>query len=236
MRCPCPPGQPNRGRGRSRPRTRLRPRSARLLACSPVRSFARSLTRFSLLASRFALPASRFPLRASRLAKKSDHPLACTTCPTSLTCLLRNARVGEPLHPMDPSRLDSPCDRRRASFLTANSAKDEAACSGRSERAGRTNGAQSLPINCGGNARRHRNSTFHCRPMHASAIFMNVILAYYKPRVVPSQTLDPSSYYALFDRSIWRVSFKWLVLGEFFCLEHVPTSRYNVRYIFVRTN
>ena len=137
LRCPCPPGQPNRGRGRSRPRTRLRPRSARLLACSPVRSFARSLTRFSLLASRFALPASRFPLRASRLAKKSDHPLACTTCPTSLTCLLRNARVGEPLHPMDPSRLDSPCDRRRASFLTANSAKDEAACSGRSERAGR---------------------------------------------------------------------------------------------------
>lgn len=47
-------------------------------ACSPARLFAYSL--------------------ASCFAKKSDHPLACTTCPISLTCLLSlSKRVRESL-------------------------------------------------------------------------------------------------------------------------------------------
>lgn len=61
-----PAGTAEEGRGRSRPRTRLRPRPARLLACSPARPLARSLAR-----------SPRF-----HATKKSDHPLACTTCPT----------------------------------------------------------------------------------------------------------------------------------------------------------
>lgn len=68
-------------------------------ACSPARLFARSLARsLPRLAS---LPAT----------KKSDHPLACTTCPTRFALLLFRA-PREPCAPLDPR--ECPCEGWRA--------------------------------------------------------------------------------------------------------------------------